>query len=531
VRRLGHVFRRQGERAAQLPATIASGVSARLTALRAWEARHHSWSHFIRHWLLGMAIGVGIELLLISVEDPRPMVAARNWALDQAMHGGSLQAPDGPPPYSLSLIDVDEETWRAPAWGGGEPDRAPRDKLAFLIKDALDHQARIVLVDMIIEAPPALPEPAVPCQTALSAKPAKAATADPALEDRRFACTVEAWAESGALNGKHIIFVRTLRRRVKFDPADPSWRASALDEVIANHAAQLHTAAPYFLASNDGVLRAWRLWRAGCRLDGHGGGRWEVLPSAQLAIKFFLSHGGETPPWAVTASADGCRASASAQGPFVSEAQIDALVEAKVRAVPNLANLPEASASGKEADELSRRIYFRYPDPPPQGRPMLIKALRLVEGGRTAETTFGDGVVIIGQSFDFAGDQHPTPLGVMSGSMVIANSLDSLILTNVLRPPSGGWRLGVNFFLITLVAAVFALPPRSRRLHAVTVAGLIVLPLLVLADAVLLRRGLWLDYALPLIGIWGHRLIEPVLPRLFAFLKSMRHRYGRSHSR
>ena len=77
--------------------------------------------------MIGLVIVIGLNYF----DDSRILVAARNWALDAAMQGKAEAGTRGDKTPPLIFIEVDEETWRNPRWGRGEPFRAPYFPFAF----------------------------------------------------------------------------------------------------------------------------------------------------------------------------------------------------------------------------------------------------------------------------------------------------------------------------------------------------------------------------------------------------------------
>src|SRR5947207_108724 len=88
-----------------------------------------------RDWMLNVAWGLLIEAMVLIVHAGgfSWVDAVKNAPLDRMMRSSAALATrdDKVPP--LVFIDIDDATWRGAAWGGGEPYRAPRDRLFQLI--------------------------------------------------------------------------------------------------------------------------------------------------------------------------------------------------------------------------------------------------------------------------------------------------------------------------------------------------------------------------------------------------------------
>jgi len=484
-----------------LPPILASIRAARIWLRLAWDHLGHRNRHWAKNILIGAVIGIGLEFHF--VHDARIVVAARNWALDAAMQGSAaVRTRRGDPIASqdLAFIDVDEETWRDPQWGNGEPFRAPRDGLLALIDYAIKHKARYIVLDVIIEG-------------------------ENNPEDAQFAKQIEQRATR--LNPEqHILFVRTLREPLNGmqDRLAPELRPSPLDHVIKCHPEQLHAVAPYFSVSRDGVLRDWQMWQTGCRRDGAGmgDGHWEILPSVQLAIAALIHQSDPKRrdadraafPWSNPVEKNRCivdLASYNQSGIPASTFEHD---DAPMWEWLRNSSLPHASKVEKPSDAtiaLTNRIFFRFRYPKELSPVHLIPAFAILKDTPQLQKLYdrmldvpGNGVVVIGQSFEAARDMHATPIGIMPGPMVLINSLESMLNPGLLQEPSCAWRLTIEGTSIALVGFIFA------YLDYV-IAGIVILtlfvPLLIILNYFLLLDGIWMDFAIPLLGMYMHKII------------------------
>ena len=464
--------------------------------------------HRNRHWAANFLIGIVIAIGLRFAHDARIVVAAQNWALDTAMQGISAvrtQRGGHIASQDLAFIDVDEETWRDPQWGNGEPFRAPRDGLLALVDYAIKQKARYIVLDVIIEG-----------------------GNDP--DDARFAEQIEQRATPlnpdqhiPHLNpDQHILFVRTLRKPLNGmqDRLAPELRASALDDVIKRHPEQLHAVAPYFSVSRDGVLRDWQMWRTGCRRDaaGMGDGHWEILPSVQLAIAALMQSDKQSDP----KLRDADRAAFPWNNPVEKHRCIVDLASYKQSDIPastfgpddarmwnwlrNTSGLPHASEVEKPSDAtiaLTNRIFFRFRYRQEPSPVLLIPALAILKHAPHSDVA-KNGVVVIGQSFEAAGDLHATPIGVMPGPMVLINSLESMLNPGLLQEPGWAGRLAIEGTSIAVVGFFLAY---LDYVIAVIVILTLFVPLLIILNYVLLLRGIWMDFAIPLLGMYMHKII------------------------
>jgi hypothetical protein len=454
----------------------------------------HNLGHLNQHWLINIVIGIAIEIVLQShfAHDAPIVVAAQNWASDTAMQlnaavrtqrGGLIASQD----LAFAFIDVDEGTWRDPLWGR-EPFRAPRDGLLTLIDYAIKQKARYIVLDVIIEG-----------------------VNDP--KDKWFAEQIEQRATALKPDQDiHILFVRTLREPLNGmqDRLAPELRASPLDAVIEKHPEQLQAVAPYFRVSRDGVLRDWLMWRTGCRRDaaGKGDGHWEILPSVQLAIAAPIKSGKQRTefPWDKPVKEDRCIMDPAS---YYKQSDIPASYfrhdDTRMWNWLPISGLLHASEVEKPSDATiawANRIFFRFcyrQDPSPV---LLIPALAILKHAHIDVAK--DSVVVIGQSFEAARDMHETPIGVMPGPMVLINSLESMLKPGLLQEPGRTEDWAIECALIVVVGCAFAY---LDYLIAFIVIMTLFVPLLIIANYFLLLHGIWMDFAIPLLGMYMHKII------------------------
>jgi hypothetical protein len=465
-----------------------------------------AWGHVghrIRHWVFNISIGVVIAIGLRFAHDGRIVVAAQNWALDTAMQGSAaVHALHGGDvaPGTLAFIDVDEETWRDSLWGHGEPFRAPRKGLLALIDYAIKSEARYIVLDVIIES-------------------GNDTEDNPLIrEDKWFADEIRQRAAGLKERHQHILFVRTLREPLEGMQhlVAPELRPSPLDEVIKSYPKQLGAVAPYFRVSRDGVLRAWQMWRVGCRRDpGMGKGHWEILPSMQLAIAALLLSDKQPDakqrtaeraefPWNKPPEADACIMDLTSYKQSDIPASTLGRDDARMWDWLPKSRLPHASEVEKPSDAtvaLTNRIFFRFHYRQELSPVRLIPALAILKNARHSDVA-KNGVVVIGQSFEAARDLHATPLGVMPGPMVLINSLESMLNPGLLQEP--GWALAFEVTLIVLVGFVLAY---LDYVIVVIVILTLFIPLLIFANFFLSLNGIWIDFAVPLLGMYVHKII------------------------
>lgn len=481
---------------------------------RAWWSALDHWK---RHWVFNVFIGIAIEIGLHLFGGSRLVVGAQNWAMDVTMRVSAALQPHATAAPSVTIIDVDEETWRDPAWGS-EPYRAPRDKLSQLIQFAIGQKGvHNVVVDVIIDDPEGLDD-----QTIVA-------------DMTKLASDI-----SRAKRRQHILFVRTLREPLKSIAPDllaPVLRNSPLDNVIAQSKGVLINVAPYFETSRDGLVRRWRLWTPTCepnntRLPSELGlGHWRILPSVQLAVESLEKMVKDAP--LDTSRPLDCLVSAEALNHLEDFKSVPLEKDAEKKVNDDvlgwLSKHPELTRQPLELARPERwctwlricisgfdpssRIFFDDGFPPNGARVQAVSALKVLprDGGAASASpnvrlpsTWGD-VIIIGQSAEAARDEHETPVGAMPGTMVIANALRSLRVRGVIQPLGEPYSMVLTILSILIVGLAFA---RFDSNVGVLLLGVPFVLLLIGINYCVLKMGYWFDFAVPLLGIYAHRLVK-----------------------
>lgn len=523
-----------------LNSVLISGRSVGIRLHRIW----HNLGHFYHHWLFNIVIGVVIELMLIKAHNSIIVVAARNWALDAAMRVSAElgTASKATPPkkdnqLGVVFIDVDEEAWRSYRWGGGEPFRAPRDGLITLIKYALDKGARYVILDVIVEGHVGSATRVgslTSCAAIAKKYPCQNGCVDQAdKDDQTYCAQIMGLAAQLKKNHQYLLLVRTLREPLPgMEQLAPELRTSPLDQALGDQRnKQIIMVAPYFQVSRDGVLRDWQLWRSGCRRDVKDGlGHWEILPSVQLVISA-LEHAltekrpldRDAFPWSTAArTPETCvvdLATFAKEGAGKPATDTDQRVWNWLHMQTELTGVKDLTPPRGDEIELTNRIFYRdrYPAP---SNVHVIPAIRILELpspeedkrpanslSKSIDEAINNNIVVIGQSFEAAGDQHMTPLGTMPGSMVLVNSVKSMLNMKLLQelPKYADFLImGFSIVVVGFMFAYFSSP------GATVVLVLTFVPALLFVNYQLLKIHIWMDFAVPLLAIFAHRIIEVI---------------------
>jgi CHASE2 domain-containing sensor protein len=498
-----------------------------LEVLSSLRAHWQSWNQITQHGLKNIVIGAGIEWILIPLLHlwvPVLLITVENLALDRMMAitaiiGGPPRAGRSPP--RQIFVNVDDVTWRGKDWGGGEPDRAPRTAVLELVKTAFSHEATQVVVDIVIEGN-------------------NKAHPEQQKEDEEFAKELDKLKDNISKE-KQLVLVRSVRRplgqlalakgnslRNLSYPALSEIRESpSIDEVVKNSGGRIVVAAPYFVYSADRILRDWRLLKVVCQPNG----RLHVVPSVQLLVA--ARHFGVSAENMPMQPDDRCTPLPDEEVtelPLMSDVNRRQTVIEKQERDASISyweslrslilrikrvDIGEAPFDKDAADDLGNRVVFRSgANLQSDGYFSELSARLLLKGDITAErlkSLFSGRVAVIGQSFVEAGDQHHTPMGQMPGSVVLMNAIDSMIRYPLIHPPAAWKEQAVMLLLILLVGYLFA---RWNSAMGLLISIALALPALIGLSAIFFNNGVWLDFFLPLVGIFVHREYKSFEERL-----------------
>jgi len=476
-----------------------------LGRIKPYWKRMTGWWHRLSHFKRNCVIGVAIEVVIIVLESVHwaPVAWLENYALDMMMRGaaGQYMVEQGKAANArpLVFVDIDERTWRSARWSGGEPLQSPRAELYQLIAFAAQAGAQHVVLDVLVEGK----------------------RDDP--DDRDFAQSLESLVAQTP-SETTLVLVRSVRlppdagQVVASSPVTiPEQRTSAVDDVLGRVAGRVAIAAPYFIESSDGRVRDWELWEVVCREAADSPNRNAVvLPSVQLVVAtaHLQLDVQAAAPW-LHPPTESCPVDETS-----SRAVSDKLNE-QVTAWLNLAfglSMPAHQLVAPDAGGLANRIVYRTADVTRQGgvlgesaarRLVRVSALDVLEKpDETRRRIAGyvkGAIVVIGVSRTESYDLRRTPIGEMPGALVMLNSIDSMLRFGLLRSPSLWIMIPLMGMLIVLVAFVYARWDSVVGTLIATIGGVFVFWVL---SYWFFKYGIWLNFALPVIGIQIHRIVK-----------------------
>lgn len=439
-----------------------------------WARLITGWSRlpdFRRHLLINMIVGLVIAVLLHQLHHVRHLHRLDNMAIDWAMklHRGTEPAGE---PLPFAIIEIDEASFRE--WD--EPLYVPRDKLATLIRHAMDGDAAVIFVDIELSKP--------------------GGEGDAALK----AVLQPYTDEKAASELPQLILVRVTRPRLDEDPRGLlKVRPSILDDLVAQ-APRVHWATPLFELDRDGVVRRWHLWEAVCGEDAKP----QALPSVQLLTNTIL-HGDvdRLDRKFKTLLPDECALAPDAAHTSHQDAVELELGEGTISLVP---------------EDIGRRIVYTMPWHLESGesRPLITlndelvplleqrpaNAVVAAPAGAGAEW-LRDRITIIGSSYRDSRDLYQTPIGLMPGYMIAANAIQSIDSLRELRIPNLLQTIAIEAVLILILSYLFA---RFASFWGTLLSGLFVITILVPVSLFFFRTGYWVSFAIPLFAIQLHQL-------------------------
>lgn len=467
-------------------------------------------SHWQKHLLINLALGILIESALIYFHDSSWVESMQDLAFDFLVRVDFGTRDLDEPAHGLLWVDIDQHSHLA--WE--EPIHIPRDKLRELIE--------VVVGDNRSGREPALPglRPVAVLVDINLDLAGRSASNDERL--------VEYLKGYGGNCAGHPCPVILLPKTVRDLPGRdrPLWRPSripGLDDAVAGNPA-IQWVSAYQELSSDFVIRRWKLWRCGDTEDGTS----FVLPSFQLAslIAAHTEQGmvrqklDEALFWA-----KGACLRQKAQEVTGKEEHVLAI---EPFTIGNIQLRGDNSVVGRRifysvAQTESKGVFSPYlTDMQGEREPALIRypAEQLLQHKTAAPgAMLQDRIVLIGGSHDDSSDFHMTPIGMMPGALVVANTIMSIVQEGEAREVSLLVKYGTVCVLIVLMSLFFLW---KSTFWAMMASGAAVIFLLLPLSFIYFRQGMWLDFALPLLAVQLHEIVAEVEETMGRLGKSSR---------
>jgi CHASE2 domain-containing sensor protein len=330
----------------------------------------------------------------------------------------------------------------------GEPFYTPRDKLLDLLNFAVKTQASLIVLDIDLNGVGHVP------------------SADQALADFLFAYSAE---NPPLLLLRNFYPPNTTQIRPLF------FDASQVGEgVIWAH--------PLFKRDADHILRRWYLLRVGCAAN-----QVMLLPSFQLVTDALWSERQDELQKALAAATP---ASCEDKTPLDFDYQ----------------------GFNSHSYGVGERIIYSQSWPPKTPEILHIPALSAIQCVAAPEncdmSQLQGRAIIIGASHRASHDYHYTPLGEMPGMMVIINAIKSFHLYGQTSTPPNWVKWLIEAILIILMAWAFA---RFNSMLGALISGIIIVLVLVPISFYFFKFGVWVDFALPIVGMQLHQMVAKYL--------------------
>lgn len=415
----------------------------------------------ISHFKQNLVVGLAIALLIHFAHGTSFVRETEDWAIDWMnslqINTSLLSSMTDTEKQAYTYISMDEESYES--WG--EPYHFPRDKLVQLIRYSMDGGAKQIIVDVDLS---------------------RAGTDSGAAEE------LKAFIEDYPKNAPHLILMRGFRVTEESYTGLPTVR----NAYFGNHlnSAKTHWAQPQFsIDLKDSKIRRWRLVEAVCH---DGKPAW--LPSPQLLALTLSSKGAE---WSKIENElndilpEGC----------------DEMVafESKDRFEFNI----DDSYIDLGAKGFHQRVIYSYSERLKMGDIKLgylrLPAHLITESGSDASfEPVKNRIIVIGASYQDSRDIHQTPVGPMSGALIVLNAIKSLNQYGQLDAIPLWTKILLEIVMITIMAYAFA---HFGSLLGVMFTGAFVILLLIPLSFYFFHYGVWLDLAGPILGMQLHYAI------------------------
>lgn len=453
-------------------------------------------------------VGIVIAILLHVMHGTSIVSRFENWAMDTMMNVTvsmprmAIGATESEP-LRFTFIDIDEDTYRD--WG--EPLVTPRDKLLQLIqfaakKDENNNGAKTIVVDIELSKESVLDHELIDFFEEYDKK-----AYPPLFLLRSFYPKSKCTDQKDFFIRPSIIDDALNKTFFLFNLDSRYWRLLAMgcfnDRTVRSSNSKtdninIHWAHPrYQLSDYDQVVRYWDLLAIGC-LDY----RPKVIPSFQLLIDAYLSGPSELH-----------KVIEQLQSRLPKNCTEIEQIEKKLKGEPFFVHYvgKDIKLDQTSGSLIGERIIYTLPwrkEPIETGELNSIPANRFLKGILEDEKKFyhavNDRIVVIGASFSGSGDRVKTPLGEMPGALVIINAIKSLHQFGQISPPPLLVKILIELGLIVVMSWAFA---RFDSFRGAAISVVVILFFLLPISFWLFKYGVWIDFAIPLLGIQFHQLI------------------------
>ena len=422
-------------------------------ALTVWRRLPEFWQRFTSNFVVGCVIA----LVLSAAHHSSWVVEAENMAMDAMMSLNQALPRMGTPnthlnPIAFTFLDIDENSYRE--WD--EPFHIPRDKLAQLIKFAAEGQAKAIIVDVDLS---------------------KSSDNDGALINL---------VNNYQADLPPLLLLRTFYpASTKTQETKYQLRPTIFDDTQVSP--QVYWVHPLFKQSKyDGSARYWQLFKIAC--FNH---QPLVIPSIQLMLDGILRTGIPKQELQNTFNS-------LAPNSCTEIEQIERNLSGELHYGDRTLQL--------KPDRIGERIIYTLPWKRATGDELIaIPAWRVTESDREqSHDLIRDRIVVIGASFSDSRDIYHTPLEAMPGALIIMNAIKSIYNYGQITLPPSWVKWSTVLSLIVLTSWAFA---RFNSFQGTLIIGSVIVITLIPMSFYFFKYGLWVDFAVPLLGMQFQQLI------------------------
>jgi CHASE2 domain-containing sensor protein len=427
-----------------------------------------------KNLIINLFLGLGVAFGLLYFNDSPWLMDAEDASMDWFMQINQniiqpIQKDDIPP---VVVLDIDDETY----YDWGRPLFTPRRRLKNMIAAAVEAKARFVIVDLDVNQRMPVAGPQLHPD-------------DQALKDYLANYIIECKRKIDNSVCPRIILKRTFS--TQSSPVPILW-AGFLDDVVQG-APYVQWASALFDSTGNKVVRRWKLWQPVCTADNQP----EVVPSIELLAMSLVKEDCMT------------QDVQNALRSFLPE-DCDRDYASPQKSLPETFNLCGLPINTKDRWGINQRIMYpmswldSVTDEVDMPVLTILSAQPYTESPPQAKLkTLTDSIVILGKSYREGSDIHSTPLGDMSGALIIVNAIHSVLQYEKIELSPIVGLLTIALFIV-IMSILFGIFPSC---WGMIVSGIFIIFVLLPFTMVFFHYGMWFNIALPLIAITLYQVV------------------------
>jgi CHASE2 domain-containing sensor protein len=425
------------------------------------------------HFFVNLGIGIGIVILLHFLQHTRWGEGTLDHFFDLFIRSESSKAvriQNDIQSSPLLFVDIDHKTYKE--WG--EPLITPRDKLARILRILHEGEAKLIVLDILLEGRDARPE------------------------NDRLLLDVLRDIQLDAQGTTKIIVPQRIGVEGDLKPALFDALFEKPNEPQGRGPQNIYRATPTLSATgSDNVVRYWNLYEEYRGEDGRPGIIWGYpITAVLLAVEGDLRKLGpfeEILRRSAGRHGGGYRSLDLANGKAIKLPYDKAhLYLQRLRFLL----VPERSikdASAEAGDGIEGNLFQTV---------ISFKELEYYQG------SFKEKIVIVGNSSPDVGDIQRTPVGEMAGMYVIGNSIHTILVKEQPSPPPVWLSIIMETAVIVLAAYVFLY--FTSLLAQIVATGLILLIFGYFSYLYFLKAGVFLNFVFAIVGMGFHETVADI---------------------